>query len=182
MGRDKLMMPWGQTTVLGALLAAWRSSHVDEVIVVTRADLAQVIATCESAGVSIVVPDQPPPEMKDSVRAALGYARAHFAPSDRDAWLLAPADMPLLNSAITNRVLAVHTPESPRIVVPVQAGKRGHPVLFPWPLAVEIDSLGADEGVNALLKNHSVLEIECDDDRIHSDLDTPEDYERLREP
>ena len=182
MGRDKLLMPWGDATVLQTLLAAWQTSQVDEVIVVTRADQQQVIAACEAAAVSIVVPDQPPPEMKDSVRAALAYVGSHFAPLDRDVWLLAPADMPLLNPALTNQVLAAHTPATPRIIAPIQAGKRGHPVLFPWPLAKEVGSLQADEGVNALLKHHSVFEIECDDDRIHSDLDTPEDYERLREP
>lgn len=181
MGREKLMMPWGKTTVLESLLSVWRTSNVDEVIVVTRADQQQVIAACESAGVGIVVPQPPPPEMKDSVRAGLAYVHSHLAPRDQDVWLLAPADMPLLNSAITNRVLAAHTPDSPQIVAPVQADKRGHPVLFPWPLAKEVDELRADEGVNALLKHHSVREIECDDERIHSDLDTPADYKRLRE-
>ncbi|MBP88999.1 MAG: hypothetical protein CMJ64_20180 [Planctomycetaceae bacterium] len=180
MGRDKLTLPWGQTTVFGSLLSAWRASNVDEVIVVTRPDHERVIAICESAGVSIAIPEHPLPEMKDSVRAALTYVQSHFAPQDMDVWLLAPADMPLLNSTIVNQVLAAHTPDSPQIVAPAQAGKRGHPVLFPWPLAKEVDSLGEDEGVNALLKHHSLFTIDCGDDRIHSDLDTPEDYERLR--
>jgi molybdenum cofactor cytidylyltransferase len=148
---------------------------------ITRADQQEAIATCEAAGVRIVVPQTPPPEMKDSVLAGLAYVRSHFTPSDQDAWLLAPADMPLLNAAITNRVLAAHIPESTQIIAPVQAGKRGHPVLFPWPLANEVDELRADEGVNALLKHHSVREIECDDEGIHSDVDTPVDYQRLRE-
>jgi molybdenum cofactor cytidylyltransferase len=181
MGRDKLLLPWGETTVLESLLSAWRASNVDEVVVVTRADQPQVISICETSGASIVLPDPPPPEMKDSVRAALAYVRSHFAPTDRDVWLLAPADMPHLNSAMTNRVLAAHDPESPRIIAPIQAGRHGHPVLFPWPLAQEVDSLADHEGVNALLKRHSVREIDCDDNRIHRDLDTPEDYDRLRD-
>ena len=40
--------------------------------------------------------------------------------------------------------------------------------------------LGPNEGINALLKRHEVAYVEASADAILEDLDTPEDYERLR--
>ena len=171
MGDDKLLLPWGESTVLGLVLAAWQASQVDEVVVVTRGDREDIMNLCETQAVTVVMPELPPLEMKDSVLAALQC-------SSGDVWLLAPADMPKLNSAIIDQVLAAHDPDLPEIIAPVESGKRGHPVLFPWRLAAEVASLAPDEGVNAILKRHRVREIKCQDAAIHDDIDTPEDYKR----
>lgn len=171
MGRDKLLLPWAESTVLGSVIAAWQASRVDEIVVVTRRDRQDIISLCGAQAVTVVTPELPPPEMKDSVLAALQHASG-------DVWLLAPADMPQLNPLIINQVLAAHDPDAPEIIAPVESGKRGHPVLFPWSLASKVASLGPDEGVNAILKGHAVREIECQHPTVHDDIDTPEDYAR----
>lgn len=173
MGRDKLLLSWGQSTVLGSVIAAWQASKVDELVVVTRRDRQDIIDLCENEGVTLVAPEQPPPEMKDSVLAALRQTKG-------DVWLLAPADMPELDPTVIDQVLAAYDPASPSIIVPVKSGRRGHPVLFPWPLAREVALLGETEGVNVLLHRHPVRELKCQHTSIHCDLDTPEDYERTR--
>ena len=180
MARDKLLLPWRDSTIIESTLAAWRSSDVDEVIVVTRSDRQDVIGVCRQAGVSVVTPEAAPPEMKDSVRAGLHFVKATHAPTAHDAWLLAPADMPELNADVINDLLCEQQSHRLSILVPVQAGKRGHPVLFPWPVAEQVDTLTNDEGINVLLQRNPVCEIACDDLAIHLDLDTPEDYERLK--
>ena len=64
------------------------------------------------------------------------------------------------------------------------AGRRGHPVLFPWPLAAEVDRLAGNEGLNTIVARHSVIEVEvggaAPGATPFADLDTPEDYQRLR--
>ncbi len=178
MGEDKLLMAWGDSTVIESLLASWRASRVDEIVVVTRADQAELHSLCRNA--SIVTPDTPPPEMKDSVLAALNYISDACAPRETDAWLLAPADMPHLATYVIDALTAAHDPGSPEIIVPICDEKRGHPVLFPWSLAQAVNELEADEGVNALLERFPVRELVCDVGDIHGDLDTPADYARLR--
>ena len=114
-----------------------------------------------------------------SVQEGLAYVSQHFAPEEDAAWLLAPADMPQITSAAINRVLA--EPLTPgEIIAPAFRGQRGHPVRFPWSLAAEVGSLGADEGVNAIVKRHTVREVEWTDDTILNDVDTPQDYLRLQ--
>lgn len=178
MGQDKLLMPWGTATVIESVLAAWKTSAVDEVVVVSRQDQTALTELCRE--ITVVVPPVAPPEMKDSVLAALSHIRSAFSPTDNDVWLLAPADMPQLDPTVVNRVLSAHDPRSHSIVVPTTGGKRGHPVLFPWRSAAAVAQLRADQGVNALLDLFPVREVECGNASIHGDLDTLEDYERLR--
>jgi molybdenum cofactor cytidylyltransferase len=179
MGQDKLLLPWGDTTVIESLLASWRASGVDEIVVVMRQDQTELRSLCGNA--TIVTPELPPPEMKDSVLAALNCIRENFSPVEGDVWLLAPADMPQLDPAVIKRVMAAHDPASPAIIVPTSDGKRGHPVLFPWAYASEVASLPEREGVNVLLEKFPVRELICGSRKIHGDLDTPEDYHRLRD-
>ena len=178
MGQDKLLLPWGDATVIESLLAAWQRSGVDEIVVVLRQDQTELQTLCRAA--TIVTPAIAPPEMKDSVLAALNHIRKVFSPEDRDVWLLSPADMPQLDAKVVRQILAAHDPASRAIIVPVSDGKRGHPVLFPWPFAPAVESLADDEGVNALLEQFPVHEVNCGDSGIYQDLDTPDDYERLR--
>lgn len=178
MGQDKLLLPWGDCTVIESLLASWRASGVDEIVVVMRQDQTELPSRC--GDVSIVIPEIAPPEMKDSVLAALTYIRENFSPVENDVWLLAPADMPQLDPTVVTRLVAAHDPTSPTIMVPASGGRRGHPVLFPWACADAVAKLAANEGVNALLERHPVRELECGNSEIHGDLDTPGDYERLR--
>ncbi len=119
--------------------------------------------------------------MKDTVRAGLRYIHDHFHPSADDVWLLAPADLPHLSPKTIDAVLAAHEAAAPAIVAPRQGDRRGHPVLLPWPLAAEVEKLGEGAGVNQLLRRHSVREIVLPASPTElQDLDTPEDYERLR--
>jgi len=185
MGKPKLLLPWGGTTVIEQVLAAWRASRVDDVIVVVDPADRALAAKCAASGAHVIVPSEAPAEMKDSVQLGLDWIECRGPQSD-DAWLVAPADMPTLSAEIIDRLIAAHeaglasADATPCIRAPRHGTKRGHPVLFPWPLAAEVARLGADEGLNALVARHSVEYIEIAGDAISQDFDTPEDYDRLR--
>lgn len=183
MGQPKLLLPWSDSTVIQCVIRAWQSSQVSKIVAVVRPDDDELQQLCRATGIEVVAPDIPPPEMKDSVRLGLDYVAQSFAPQADDAWLLAPADMPQLNAAVIDRLLSAHDPRDlPRtILAPAKDGRRGHPVLFPWPLAEEVVNLAAEEGINVLLDRHPVRLIEFTDPSILDDVDTPGDYERLRE-
>jgi molybdenum cofactor cytidylyltransferase len=157
-------------------LSAWQHSRADEVIVVVHPEDDALARAVQTGGGTAVRPDEPPPEMKASVLAGLAFVRETFAPAKRDAWLLAPADMPLLETAAIDHVIMAHDPALPRIVIPTYAGLHGHPVLFPWPLAVEVERLPDGEGVNELARRHIPRELPCDRASILADVDTPDDY------
>lgn len=181
MGQPKLLLPWGASTVIETVLAAWGASVVDRVIVVVHPHDQELANICRRAGADMVVPTVAPAEMKTSIRLGLEHIAATCQATAADAWLLAPADMPLLTAAAIDAVSAAHDPQSPQILVPTHRGRRGHPVLFPWPLAQDVFTLADDEGVNAIVHRHGYRSVElADAAAIGSDIDTPADYERLR--
>jgi len=180
MGEPKLLLPLGEATLIEHVLGQWLGGGASHVVIVVHPADAELAAICRRAGAQTVVPDTPPAEMKVSVAHGLAAVAARFAPSSQDAWLLAPADMPRLSRALIDACIARHDPASPRIVVPVYGGRRGHPVLFPWALADEVPKLSANEGLNALLQRHPPLEMSWPDDSALADIDSPEDYRRLR--
>ena len=184
MGAPKLLLPISGGTMIEATLAAWRASRVDKVVVVVRTDDQELAIVCRAQGADVVLPPVAPPEMKDSVQYGLRHIEANFAPTDEDAWLLAPADMPNLSPRVINALVTASCPNRGIILVPTLGGKRGHPVLFPWTLAADVFSLSATEGLNALRLRHESREVPCDSieptgGSAFSDIDTPEDYRRL---
>ncbi|MCA9099503.1 MAG: nucleotidyltransferase family protein [Planctomycetales bacterium] len=190
MGRAKLLMSWGDATVIEAVLDAWLASGVERVVVTVAPGDEQLARLCAARGVDVIFPPTPPPEMKDSVLLALRHLQATAHPDDNDAWLLAPADGIGLSAAAVDLVIrgyreALIEAGTARIVVPCLDGRRGHPVAFPWRLVDEAERLGDDEGLNVLVRRHEIVEVDVagtlgdQAERIFIDLDTPEDYRRL---
>lgn len=179
MGRPKLLLPWGKTTVIETVLSTWNSSTVDHVVVVVdehNEPLANTVSRCQCT----LVRADAPPDMKASVQCALQEITRRWSPQDRDVWLLAPADFPTLSPTWIDALLAKHDPSEPKPLVPTYQGRRGHPVLFPWSLAAVANTLPSDEGINLLLRDYPPHEVPMSDDGLLADMNTPEEYERLR--
>lgn len=176
MGTAKLLLKWGNGTVLDAVLAAWKASRVTTTMVVTHPDDDAIVDVARRHGAHAVVAPGPPPDMKASVAIGLSYARKQFEPQRSDLWLLAPADMPGLTSAAIDEVIVAAGVADEPIVVPTFDGKRGHPVAFRWNLAEEVAKLADSQGVNALLDRYQVRCVEVSHPSVLDDLDTPEDY------
>lgn len=179
MGTPKLLLPWRHHTMVEEVLHRWKAAGVDHRIVVVHPADAELAQIARAAGAEVVVAPEPPPDMKVSVRLGLEYAAGRWQPQTADAWLLAPADMPELSPEIARRLLAEHETHPEAIVVPNHNGRRGHPVLFPWPLAAAVGQLPEDRGVNVLVERGPVVEVPFDLPRA-ADIDTPDEYDQAR--
>lgn len=184
MGQPKLLLPLGDSTVIGQVLSNWKKSRVGHVVVVVHPLDRELADLARRAGGEVVQPALAPPEMKDSVRVALDYVKQTHQPAPTDAWLMAPADMPSIEAATIDRLIqayadGVEQGRAEPIYVPTGAGKRGHPVLFAWSLADEVARLADDEGLNALATRHPVATVE-DPLTALDDMDTPQEYEAAR--
>jgi len=94
----------------------------------------------------------------------------------------APGDLPALRSATVALLLARQAATGAGLAVPVHAGRRGHPLLIAARLIPEIERLDPARGLRHLLDLHpgELFTVETDDPGCIADVDTPEDYERLR--
>lgn len=179
MGEDKLLLPWGGHTVIESVISAWQQSGVEAIVAVVSPQNKELIARLIDYDLHLLVPNSPPVEMKHSVQLALEVIESTYRPSQRDLWLLAPADMPRLSSVVAREVIELALRSIDEITVPVHAGRRGHPAAFRWDLAKKAYALATDEGVNALFRRHTVREVDFGPAAIPDDIDTPEDYQRL---
>jgi molybdenum cofactor cytidylyltransferase len=180
MGRPKLLLPWGETTVIEATLAAWRDGGVSQTIVIVHPADVELAELCRARGASVVVAPTPPVDMKASVLLGLNFVRDTLAPQAGDAWLVAPADMPTLSAEVIRQLLSAHDTDKSAILVPEHQGQRGHPVLFPCSAAADVTKLAGDTGIDQLTHGTGVRMVDCGELPAASDLDTPDDYHRLQ--
>lgn len=169
-GGDKLQasLPGSaDLSVLQATFRLWRGLGLPCLAVVSS-DFAWRAELARREGLQVL--SLPTTGMGDSLAAAVK------ATSSAAGWLVALGDMPFVQPATAHRLLGLHQAE--RIVVPVHAGRRGHPVLFGRNFAAALAQLSGDEGAKRLLRQASVLELEVADAGIQLDIDTPADLER----
>jgi molybdenum cofactor cytidylyltransferase len=189
MGQPKLTMTLAGRPVIEHLLAALDQPLVDAVVIVFRRGDEKLAATIHHAPplqhveLLIVQPDADPPDMRTSVELGLAAVRERFAPGEDSAWLLIPADHPVLDGDVVRELLTAQSQVDADILVPTHAGERGHPTLFRWPLADRVARIPADRGLNWLVRHESVsvAEIDVATDSVLLDLDTPDDFRKLEQ-
>src|SRR5690606_9510553 len=93
-----------------------------------------------------------------------------------------PADHAILSVELLDELIAAWRSGTSSILVPRVGSRRGHPAFFRWKLAREVPAIPEDCGLNWLLQQHAgeIQEVAVGNPAATTDLDTPEDYERLR--
>lgn len=183
MGRPKLLLPLGGQTVIARLMHTLDVGAITDRLVVVRRDDAPLIQAVEQCGATAVKPEVDPPDMRASIEHGLAAITARHQPHPDDGWLLIPADHPVLLPEILEHLVQQWQSTSAALMVPVFAGRKGHPLFCRWRLVEEIRQIPPDQGLNQLVRNHSadLLKLPVDDDSVLIDLDTPADYERVRQ-
>ena len=184
MGRPKLALPVGGRTVLEAVVAALRSAGVEHVLVVVGPHVPELVPGAERGGAHVHRLAAETADMRATVEHGLDWLEEHFRPRPEDAWLLVPADHPTLAPDVVRAMLAAHQAGGRHSVfVPTYQGRRGHPTLIAWRHVPGILAHPAGQGINTYLQMHApeIREVPVADAGVLHDLDTPEDYERLRQ-
>jgi molybdenum cofactor cytidylyltransferase len=175
MGRPKLLLSFGDHTIIEHVVEALTASALDQIIVVTGHNPDGIAAVLRGKSVAMVHNAQYQDGMLSSVRAGL----RQVAPDAR-AVLLVLGDQPSLQTAWIAALIASFAKEKKGIHVPVYQDRRGHPLLFAAEYIPEILAGFDDEGLRGLLRKHAdaVHEVAVSDEEILADMDTPEDYAR----
>ena len=136
--------------------------------------LQHSLAAVHASGLPWHLEDVGHPGMGDSIAAA---ARAT---ANAPGWLVLPADLPLVLPSTLRRLadLLVQQQGTPRVLVPVFEGQRGHPVAFPASAGAALRSLQGPQGAASVMKAVGAIEVEVDDAGCISDIDTLDDLAR----
>ena len=179
MGRPKLLLPWGDTTVLGHLLAQWTRLGAVQIAVVCQPGDAALHAELDRlrfpAGQRIPNPD-PDRGMFSSIQCAARWDG--WKPEVRSV-ALALGDQPHLAAATLKEIVGFARRHPGKICQPGRAGHGRHPVFLPVAILREIANSTA-ETLKQFLAGRSVdLELlEMNDAGLDLDIDRPEDYQR----
>jgi molybdenum cofactor cytidylyltransferase len=187
MGSPKLLLDVNGKTVIARVLAALDEAGLSNRLVVLHPQDELLRREVEQHGGRALLPATPPPEMRYSIQFGLQTVaqeiRARRECADpNQPWFLVPADHPVIDPQTVTILLEAAAKSPGRIVVPTHGGRRGHPTVFAWKHALQIDQIPAGSGFNWILDQESsdIVEIEFANPNVLLDLDTPEDYERLR--
>lgn len=182
MGRCKPLIDIGDGPMIRKVLRALRFGGVGRIVVVAppgdRAESGPIEAEAIEACAEVVVPADQPADMRASVQLGLDRLAARTSPPG--ALVIAPADVPGINVCTVERLIRFGRTLPGTIVVATAEGKRGHPILLPWSLALTIRDLPEGVGVKALLDEPglAVFEMPLLHRSLIDDLDTPEDLRR----
>jgi molybdenum cofactor cytidylyltransferase len=184
-GGDKLLAALnGAPLLMGALRTAFAAPvrrvwvAVDDdprLVAVLNATAARLDAADRMVIVSV-------PNAAEGMGASLRTAAAAL-PADAAGSFVFLGDMPAI-APETPAKLAATLDQPDQIVVPVHAGRRGHPVLFGADWLGALKRLKGDEGARRLLAEAGprLIAVKVDDPGVLLDIDRPEDLARLSWP
>lgn len=178
MGKPKLLLPYGDTTVLRHATERVLTAGLRDVVVVVGPEHEATARALEGLPVRLAV--NPTPEAGQG--SSVGAGVRALAPGTA-AVLIALGDQPAVPSGVIPALLEAIKALGKSIAVPRYADGLGNPVLFAAPVFPELLDLPGDRGARAVVeRERSRLAIVDIPTPMPPDIDTPEDYERLKGP
>ncbi len=181
MGQPKLLLPWGETSVVGHLLGQWQAIGPHQLAVVCGAGNRLLQAELDRLGVALS--DRiwnPAPErgMFSSIQCA---ARWDGWKTSLTHWAIVLGDQPHVRRETLKRVLDFSVAHPEFICLPRQGGHRRHPVLLPRVAFLRLGRTSAQD-LRSFLDRPPASVAYCDlqDPALAFDIDWPEDYKKAK--
>lgn len=181
MRQRKDLLRFGDLSCLDLALDACRHAALGDPILVTRGERFEWLrGHLDGRGnrtTAIAINQQPDLGQTSSLRAGL-----QILPAEARAFLIYPVDYPLVRARDIVRLCDVFVRASPDVMVvaPSFQRRRGHPVLVAASVAPALLALPDGASAREVLAPLAARTryVDCEDDRLLVDMDTPEDYER----
>lgn len=178
MGRPKMLLPWGELTVIEQVVKTFLNAGVEDIVVVTGGAREQVDKAIESYPVQRVHnSDYEKGEMLSSLQLGLSKLSQPV-----QAALIGLGDQPQVQQRSVRLVCEAYQESQSRLVVPSFQMRRGHPWLVARTLWQEILALTPLESARDFLNRHAaeIHYVDMQTSSILADLDTLQDYQKDR--
>lgn len=181
MGKPKLLLTWQDTTIIGHLISQWQQLDAAQIAIVLRPNdkaLLEELSRLNFSPKNCIENSQSERGMFSSIICAANWNGwnqeiSHFA--------IALGDQPHLQLKTLQTLLKFVTQNPASICQPTCGGKTGHPVILPREIFDELQCPRAGT-LKDFLKRFSDRSVQCviNDSGVTLDMDTPEDYKRVR--
>jgi molybdenum cofactor cytidylyltransferase len=179
MGRPKMLLPWGTTSVLGHLIRSWRKARSDQITIVCASGDSAIEVEMDRLNFPrenrIQNPD-PARGMFSSLQC--GACWTGWQPSLTHC-AVALGDQPHLQSATLTFLIDFARQHPEKICQPAQGGRTRHPVILPVAAFKRLAVSNAGTFQQFLRSApEQVASIELSDPGLDLDIDTPGDYQK----
>jgi molybdenum cofactor cytidylyltransferase len=183
MGEPKQLLQLADCTILEQTLENLQAACVDEIVLVLGFSAEAIrhrIANLPMKNLKIVFNADYSQGIATSLRVGLAVLDENI--KNIDAALIVLSDQPFIRAETFDRIIDEYRRSEAQIVIPMFQGVRGNPVLLHRSVFQEVMALQGDAGCRAIFGNYSngIRKVEMDDIGVLLDIDSKEDYERLR--
>lgn len=179
MGECKILLPLSGKSALEQIVTRMRDAGTSQILVVTGGYEERI----HKEAIRLKCRPVHNPAFRSGMFSSV-LTGVQMLPDAADAFFFLPADTPLIKPS-TYRALITAFREghgSIQVVYPTFQGERAHPPLIGRALAEPILRWSGEGGLRGLLESrpHTSLDVPTADRAATLDMDTPEDYERLK--
>ena len=179
MGKPKLLLPWGQTSVLGHLVRQWGTACARQIAVVHAvADQAVSVELDRLVFPATNRISNPKPErgMFSSIQCAAAWPGWNVSLTH---WVIVLGDQPHLRQETLRQLIEFAASLPDGICQPSRGGRPRHPVVVPKAVFRRLTD-SREATLKQFLQNNTpaVTLRELEDPGLDLDLDTPADYEK----
>ncbi len=154
------------------------ASRASPVIVVTGHERERVEAALNGLPVRVVHNPDYAEGLGTSLKAGIAAV-----PDDADGAIVCLGDMPQVNAALIDKLIAAFDPaRGALVVVPSIAGRRGNPVVWSRRFFHDLMAINGDIGARHLIGSYAeaVAEVPVEGDAALTDVDTPESLSAVK--
>ena len=175
MGKPKLLLPYGEKTIIETIVATIVSSKVEQTLVILGSDREKTEEKIKNYPVKVVY-------NRDFRSGMLSSVQCGFKslPEETRAVLVVLGDQPKISTTVINKLIDAYKSSGKGIVLPVYKKERGHPVLIDVKYGEEVENLSPEAGLRGTVYNHpeDILEVDVETSSIFQDIDYMEDYKK----
>lgn len=187
MGQPKMLLPWGNVSVLEHVISVFVKAGIEDILVVTGAVREQIEEAVVKYGKhypvrSVHNRNYSHGEMLSSLQCGLSALAHPPLPSAERviaAALVGLGDQPQVQERSVRLVCEAFMQTKSPLVIPSFQMRRGHPWLVARPLWAELLKIHPPQSARNFLNSHTgdIHYVNTDTPSIFADLDTPEDYQ-----
>ncbi|GAP14696.1 uncharacterized MobA-related protein [Longilinea arvoryzae] len=180
MGTPKLFLPWRETTVFDSVLHLALVAGLDPILVVTGAYRERI---CERlSGYAEKVTEVYNPEFENFEMLYSLKLGIHKIINRCDAVMILLGDQPQVQQKIVEQIIQRFNEKRSEIIIPSFRMRRGHPILIRQDLFPSILTYSDNGNLREFLAsfNDKIDYVPVDSNSILEDIDSPEDYERIK--
>lgn len=184
MGSPKALLPddEGRPFVV-RIIRSLNAAGLDDIVIVTGRHHEAITAAVDQSDLPTSPLFARNPDPSRGQLSSLWIGMDAIEQRRPEAMLVTLVDVPMIAPSTIRVVLDTWRRTRAPVVRPIVGGRRGHPVIFDASLFDELRSAPLDRGARVVVhaQMSSAVDVPVDDADCLIDVDTPADYQRLRD-